>query len=197
MPYCRTQSRVRTLQRRVRARVEEVRNENWSDLMEEITPSHKAFSKVTKVLQTEGNIPIPPLKKPDNSVALDDAEIAEYLSDSIESQCSQASPPQDIAHIQHIEEEVQNKASLELKNDLPPMSLSEVQTLVKSLKTKKAPGFDVNSNKAIKCFSLPLLGLLIAIFNACLRNCYFSPVRKKAEIINIHKPGKPHDLPAS
>ncbi|GBP93017.1 hypothetical protein EVAR_24108_1 [Eumeta japonica] len=58
----------------------------------------------------------------------------------MESQCSHASPLHDIAYIQHIEEEVQNKASFEPKNDLPPVSLSEVQTLVKSHKTKKAPG---------------------------------------------------------
>ncbi|GBP34566.1 hypothetical protein EVAR_85286_1 [Eumeta japonica] len=73
----------------------------------------------------------------DDSVALDNVEIGECLADSIESQCSHISPPHDIAHIQHIEEEVQNKASLEPKNDLPPVSLSEVQTLVKSLKTKR------------------------------------------------------------
>ncbi|GBP27106.1 hypothetical protein EVAR_16777_1 [Eumeta japonica] len=47
-----------------------------------------------------------------------------------------------IAHTQHIKEEVQNKAFLERKDDLPPVSLSEVQTLVKSLKTKKASDLD-------------------------------------------------------
>ncbi|GBP71315.1 hypothetical protein EVAR_57699_1 [Eumeta japonica] len=73
--------------------------------MEEIRPSHKAFWKVTKALKTEGYIPIPPLKRPENSVALDDAEIAECLADSIETQCSHASPPHDIAHINRIEEE--------------------------------------------------------------------------------------------
>ncbi|GBP66600.1 Probable RNA-directed DNA polymerase from transposon BS [Eumeta japonica] len=134
--------------------------------MEEIKPSHKAFWAVTKALKTEGYTPIPPLKKPDNSEAIDDAEIAECLADSIETQCSHASPPHDIAHISRIEEE-------------------------------KAPGLDGISNKAIKCFSIPLLSLLVAIFNACLKNCYFPPAWKEAEVIGIHKPGKPRDLPAS
>ncbi|GBP59833.1 hypothetical protein EVAR_40217_1 [Eumeta japonica] len=44
---------------------------------------------------------------------------------------------------------------------------------------------------------LPLLGLPVAIFNAYLRNCYFSPIWKEVEVIDIHKPGKPRDLPAS
>ncbi|GBP30561.1 Probable RNA-directed DNA polymerase from transposon BS [Eumeta japonica] len=190
-------SRARALQREVKARVREFRNESWSDLMEEIKPSHKAFWAVTKALKTEGYTPIPPLKKPDNSEAIDDAEIAECLADSIETQCSHASPPHDIAHISRIEEEVLQKTSLEPKDDLAPVSLSEVQTLVKSLNTRKAPGLDGISNKAIKCFSIPLLSLLVAIFNACIKNCYFPPAWKEAEVIGIHKPGKPRDLPAS
>ncbi|GBP12390.1 hypothetical protein EVAR_75812_1 [Eumeta japonica] len=47
-------SRARALQREVKARVREFRNESWSDLMEEIKPSHKAFWAVTKALKTEG-----------------------------------------------------------------------------------------------------------------------------------------------
>ncbi|GBP67599.1 Probable RNA-directed DNA polymerase from transposon BS [Eumeta japonica] len=61
----------------------------------------------------------------------------------------------------------------------------------------KGPGLDGMSNKAIKCFPITLLSLLVAIFNACLKNCYFPPVWKEAVVIGIHKPGKPRDLPAS
>ncbi|GBP89980.1 Probable RNA-directed DNA polymerase from transposon BS [Eumeta japonica] len=165
--------------------------------MEEITPSHKAFWRITKALKTEGYTPIPPLKRPDGSIALDDAEVAECIADSIETQCSHASPPHDTAHISRIEEEVLQKTSLEPKDDLTPVSLSEVQLLVRSLKTRKAPGLDGVSNKAIKCFPQQLLSLLVAIFNACLQNCYFPPAWKEAEVIGIHKPGKPRDLPAS
>ncbi|GBP36446.1 Probable RNA-directed DNA polymerase from transposon BS [Eumeta japonica] len=162
-----------------------------------IRPSHKAFWSVTKALKTEGYTPIPPLKRLDGSTALDDAEVAECLADSIETQCSHVSPPHDPAHISRIEEEVLQKTSLEPKDDLTPVSLSEVQLLVRSLKTRKAPGLDGVSNKAIKCFPQQLLSLLVAIFNACLQNCYFPPAWKEAEVIGIHKPGKPRDLPAS
>ncbi|GBP67662.1 Probable RNA-directed DNA polymerase from transposon BS [Eumeta japonica] len=57
-----------------------------------------------------------------------------------QTQCSHASPPHDIAHISRIE--VLQKTSLEPQDDLTPVSLSEVQTLVKSLKTRKASGLD-------------------------------------------------------
>ncbi|GBP96593.1 hypothetical protein EVAR_62993_1 [Eumeta japonica] len=136
--------------------------------------------KVTKALKTEGYIPIPPLKRPDNSVALDDAEIAECLADSVEVQCSHAFPPHDIAHFNLTKEEVLLKTSLEPKDYLPPVSNSEVQTLAKTLNTRKAPGLNDISNKAIKCFSLPLLGLLVATFSACLKIAIsFLPGRRR------------------
>ncbi|GBP51834.1 Probable RNA-directed DNA polymerase from transposon BS [Eumeta japonica] len=176
---------------------QEFLNKSWSDLTEEIRPSHKAFWKITKALKTKGYTPIPQLKRPDGTTALDDAEVAECIADSIETRCSHVSPPHDLAHINSIEEEVLQKTFLEPKDDLTPVSLSEVQLLVKSLKTRKAPGLDGVSNKAIKCFSQPLLSLLVAIFNACLQNYYFPSVWKEAEVIGIHKPGKPRDLLAS
>ncbi|GBP24285.1 RNA-directed DNA polymerase from mobile element jockey [Eumeta japonica] len=132
-------SRARALQREVKARVREFRNESWSDLMEEIKPSHKAFWAVTKALKTEGYTPIPPLKKPDNSVAIDDAEIAECLADSIETQCSHAFPPHDIVHISRIEEEASTSqgnhaTSCQLQTDQPPERSG--QTIRKILKTR-------------------------------------------------------------
>ncbi|GBP30474.1 RNA-directed DNA polymerase from mobile element jockey [Eumeta japonica] len=101
----------------MKARVQAFRNESWSDLMEEIRPSHQVFWKITKALKTEGYTPIPPLKRPNGSIALDDAEVAECLADSIETQCSHVSPPHDIAHINSIEEEVKGFESSEVNPD--------------------------------------------------------------------------------
>ncbi|GBP69982.1 Probable RNA-directed DNA polymerase from transposon BS [Eumeta japonica] len=63
-------------------------------------PFHKAFWAVTKA-QNRG-CPTP-TQKPDNSVAIDDAEIAECLADSIETQMLSPSPPHDIVNISRIE----------------------------------------------------------------------------------------------
>ncbi|GBP27427.1 Probable RNA-directed DNA polymerase from transposon X-element [Eumeta japonica] len=41
------------------------------------------------------------------------------------------------------------------------------------------------------------MALMVAIFNACLKNCYFPPSWKEAVIIGIPKSGKPRDLPSS
>ncbi|GBP30801.1 Probable RNA-directed DNA polymerase from transposon BS [Eumeta japonica] len=82
-----------------------------------------------------------PTQKPDNSVAIDDAEIAECLADSIETQCSHASL-RTTSLISVASRKRFSKNFLEPKDDLAPVSLSEVQTLVKSLNTRKAPGLD-------------------------------------------------------
>ncbi|GBP26890.1 Probable RNA-directed DNA polymerase from transposon BS [Eumeta japonica] len=174
-PTRENRSKARALQRRLRARMLEVRNEGWSNLMQDITTSHQAFWKLTKALKSDGYLPTPLLKKIDSSFVVDDSEKAECLANSLELQSSYTIPPNGSHHITRIEEE----------------------KLVKNLNTKKAPGLDGISNKAIKCFPLTLLSLLVAIFNACLKNCYFPPVWKEAEVIGIHKPGKPLDLPAS
>ncbi|GBP37977.1 Probable RNA-directed DNA polymerase from transposon BS [Eumeta japonica] len=111
-------SRARALQREVKARVREFRNESWSDLMEEKTIPQSVLG-----------------------MAIDDAEIAECLADSIETQCSHASL-RTTSLISVASRKRFSKTSLEPKDDLAPVSLSEVQTLVKSLNTRKAPGLD-------------------------------------------------------
>ncbi|GBP58042.1 Probable RNA-directed DNA polymerase from transposon BS [Eumeta japonica] len=93
-----------------------------------------------------------------------------------------------------MEEEVRQRVSLPPKEDLDPISQDKISKHIKALKIRKAPGRDTISSKALKCFSAPLVALLIAIFNACIRNCYFSTAWNNAVVIGIPKPGKPRDV---
>ncbi|GBP69704.1 hypothetical protein EVAR_79937_1 [Eumeta japonica] len=131
-------SRARALQREVKARVRESEMRVGTTSWRKSNHPTKRFGSYQSA-QNRGIYPPYPHPKPDNSEAIDDAEIAECLADSIETQCSHASARH--RHISRIEEEVP-KTSLEPKDDLAPVSLSEVQTLVKSLNTRKAPGPD-------------------------------------------------------
>ncbi|GBP50386.1 Probable RNA-directed DNA polymerase from transposon BS [Eumeta japonica] len=114
-----------------------------------------------------------------------DAEIAECLANYIETQCSHASSPHYIAHINRIEEEVLHKTSLEPKDDLSPVSLSKVQMLVKSLNIRKAPGLNgIGIHKSGKLRNLParyrlisLLSGLGKLFERILKQFGFRPVR--------------------
>ncbi|GBP43072.1 Probable RNA-directed DNA polymerase from transposon BS [Eumeta japonica] len=173
-PTCENRSRARALQRKVKARMKEVRNENWSDLMSEISPSHKSYWGLAKALKTEGAVPTPALKRPD-----------------IQS-------PYDLEHVRRVEEEVRHRVTLPPKDDLEPITQDEISKHIKGLKIRKAPGRDtITHSKALKCSSAPLVALLVAIFNACIQNCYFPTAWKEAVVMGIPKSGKPRDLPAS
>ncbi|GBP68079.1 RNA-directed DNA polymerase from mobile element jockey [Eumeta japonica] len=103
----------------------------------------------------------------------------------------------DTEHVRRVEEEVRHRVSLPPKDDLDPITHDEVNKPIKGLKIRKAPGRDTNSSKELKCFSAPLIALLVAIFNECIQQCYFPTAWKEAVVIDISKPGKPRDLPAS
>ncbi|GBP89778.1 Probable RNA-directed DNA polymerase from transposon BS [Eumeta japonica] len=169
---CENRSHARNLQRKVRDRVQEVKNDNWSDLMVEIKPSHQAFWGLAKALKTEKAVPTPALRKLDNSIAFDDREKAEW-----------------------VEEEVRRRVILPPKDDLDPITQDEVSKLIKALLVRKAPGVDSIRSTALKCFSAPLVALLVAIFNTCIKNCYFPAAWKEDVVIGIPKPGKPRDCP--
>ncbi|GBP89489.1 RNA-directed DNA polymerase from mobile element jockey [Eumeta japonica] len=153
-PTRENRSRARALQRRVKARIKEIKNDNWSDLMAEISPSHQAYWRLAKALKTEGAVPTPALKRPDNSIAFDDREKAECLADSIEHQCSE-NP--------HTTQNMSGGWKRRFVIESPPTQrrsgsnyAGRSQQTHKGLKIRKSPGRDTISSKAIKCFSAPL-----------------------------------------
>ncbi|GBP10387.1 hypothetical protein EVAR_5697_1 [Eumeta japonica] len=62
----------------------EVRNDNWGALMEEITPTHKAYWQLAKAFRLDGYEFA--LRKPDNTFASNDRDKTECLAFSIERQ---------------------------------------------------------------------------------------------------------------
>ncbi|GBP16712.1 Protein FAM200B [Eumeta japonica] len=98
-------SKARAVQRRTKAHMTEVKNEEWSNLIEDITLSHQTFWKLNKSFKSGGYLPTPPLKKPDRSLAVDGLEKAKCLADSLEFQRSHTLPPRNNHHIIRIKEE--------------------------------------------------------------------------------------------
>ncbi|GBP26922.1 hypothetical protein EVAR_16504_1 [Eumeta japonica] len=74
---CEIRYHAHALQRKARARMQEARNDNWSDLLIEISSSHKA-SWISQSSQN-GRVSLHSrFKKPDNSIAFDDREKAVF-----------------------------------------------------------------------------------------------------------------------
>lgn len=185
------------LQRLVRARLAELRDSQWGDLMETITPSHQAYYRVARALRTDAITHTPPLTRPDGTLAFEDAEKAECFADSIASQCSPSTQECDPAHVRAVEDEVLRRASLPLTSDPITTSPDEIHEFIKGLKANKAPGADGISNQALKHLPAQVLTLLAIIFNACFDLCHFPTAWKEAIVIGIPKPGKPLNVPSS
>ncbi|GBP55091.1 hypothetical protein EVAR_46388_1 [Eumeta japonica] len=93
--------------------------------------------------------PVPALRNPDNTLALQDWEKDECLANSIKRQCLHTSTLHDSLHIYQVEKVVRQKVSHNPNDDLDPVTLDEVKGLVKNLKTRKAPGLDISNEATI------------------------------------------------
>lgn len=89
----------------------------------------------------------------------------------------------------------QNTASIIDQPTIPirHATLKELEIIIKRLKTRKAPGIDCVSNKAVK--SLSKKNTVLNIFNACLRINYIPKCWKTAIIVTIPKLAKNHSIP--
>jgi len=74
---------------------------------------------------------------------------------------------------------------------IKPFSPSEVKEEIKKCANHKAPGFDLITGKILKELPSRVVLLLTTIYNSILRPTYFSILWKFAQIIMIHKLGKP------
>lgn len=185
-------------QRKVKEYMNEVRNSRWDQLMEGIEPSHVAFWRLARSLKSETVQSMPPLTRPNLPPAFDDLEKAECLADSLESQCTLSTQPADPSHVALVESEVEARLARAPADDpLPPVTLDELRQTLRTMHPKKAPGPDHITNKVVLRLPPFLLGLLVTIFNALLSNCIFPDIWKEADVIGIHKPGKPRNQPAS
>ena len=78
-----------------------------------------------------------------------------------------------------------------------PTDVEEVNSILKDLNPKKAPGPDKIPNKVLKSLLIHFVSLLVLIFNALLAGCSFPTEWMEAIVIGIRKPRKPANLPSS
>jgi hypothetical protein len=74
---------------------------------------------------------------------------------------------------------------------ITPFSLTEVKDAIKKCNSHKAPGFDLITGPILQALPQKAILLLTTIYNSMLWRTYFPLLWKFAQIIMIHKPGKP------
>ena len=82
------------------------------------------------------------------------------------------------------------KRSDVLVDDIDFVSPREVAKIIKTVKSKKAPGSDSIQNIVLKNLPRKAITHLTNIFNACLRLSYFPSEWKKADVLGVKKAGK-------
>ena len=138
---------------------------------------------------------VPPIKRNNGSWARTDKEKAITFAEHL--QLVFEPPPRRITLEE--EEEILNYIQTSEQEEYPIDNVKnkEVIKIIKSLKTKKSPGYDGIDGKLLK--ELPQKGIrfITILMNSIIRLRYFPAQWKVAQIILIPKPGKPTELTTS
>ena len=186
--------RMNTLSAHLKRLLSKLRNDSFSNYIISLNSEDGSLWKATKkALKDKSSYP--PLKKFDNSWAVDDLEKAEIFKTHL----TDVFKPHETIDNQDFSNDIEEFLSASLQLTLPPKSFSpaEVQYCISTFPKRKSPGFDLISFDIAKNLPKKTIILLTYIFNAALRLAYFPSQWKFSIIIVIPKPGKPPESPSS
>lgn len=185
----------------VQDKIKTHKNKTWEDLLKSLNTKNNTLYKLTKLLRKPYK-PIPALQDNSNTnTAMTDAEKAELLANTFQQVHSLDDMTDTPEHI-HIKDTVKEFSSqtynIPTKQYATYMtSPTEIQHILKTLPTNKAPGPDRIENKILKNLSRKAIAQLHYICNAILKLQYFPTAWKHGHTIPIHKQGKDPNLPLS
>jgi hypothetical protein len=187
-------AQVNRLQRSVTYRLNEWRNEQWSETLESLDSEDQSLWKMTRRVM---RVPTPslPLQVP-GGLALSDSEKAEALGDSLQAQFQLMNDPSDPAGIEMLNEAM---CAYEYAPASEPKltSPSEIPQAIRGLMDGKAPGPNGIPNRVLRHLPQRAIPSLTKVFNAVLRRQYFPSAWKHARVVSIQKPGMDPTLPSS
>ncbi|KAJ4430326.1 hypothetical protein ANN_22539 [Periplaneta americana] len=125
-------------------------------------------------------------------------EKAELIADCFENQFKPANECDSLVeHYRHVEETVSTFLLCPVSQYICLTSPSEVKTIIKRLKPKKAPGPDKINNMELKNLPRKALMCITKLFNQCIAHRYFPDAWKLAYITAIPKQKKNPKVPAN
>lgn len=169
-------------------------SEKYLSYLKSLSNSDNSLWRATKNTLSEKS-KIPPLRNPDNSLAISNLDKANLFASDLENRFTPHPDILNINHCQLVETTLQNTLPMCLPTH--HTSPSEVLNIIKKLRNNKSPGHDMITNKIAKKLPRKAVLFLTYIYNSILRLSYIPPSWKHSVIILIHKTGKPPDSPAS
>jgi hypothetical protein len=158
------------LQRSVTYRLNEWRNEQWSDTLESLDSEDQSLWKMKKGVMRVPT-PSPPLQVP-GGLAVLDFEKAEALADSLQAQFQPVNDPLDTAVVEMVNEAMWSY-EYDTASEPKLTSPSEVQQAISGLRFGKAPGKNSIPNRFLRHLPKRAITFLKKVFIAVLRKQYF------------------------
>lgn len=172
----------------VKGMLDEHRNENWNKKLETIQTEDNSLWKITKALTRRNERRIPPIQGA-NTIHTTDKDKAEAFANTLTEQYQ----PNNMIN-ERIETEVKNSLNMlnyEDNNNTEVVTTNEIKKILKSLNTRKAPGWDGVTNAALKNLNEDAIQCITHLTNAIYKHKYFPEAWKLAVTVMIRKPGKP------
>lgn len=186
---------VNRLIHEIRYALADHRNRMFQEHLESLNTEDNSVWKMAKALCSNRK-PLPPIHGT-RGLVYTDAERVEAFADSLELQCRATLRNVDLDHVEEVEEFVADlpPPNPDIHDPVAPTSSGEIQTLLRNLRARKAPGPDRIPNLALKNLPEEAITALTEIFNAMFRLGHFPSRWKCADVIFIPKIGKDGKFP--
>lgn len=174
--------------RKLKFQLDQHRYEGYQEYLENLHPEDCSLYKETKRILKQHET-IPSLKM-DSNIYLTATEdkcnaFANHLEETFK--CNLDDIPSE--HIDQVNEFVESEFS-SVQLPIEYCTPQEIDDIIRHLKNKKAPGFDLITNSILKNLPRKAIVYLCAIINACMYHSHFPISWKHAQIIMIKKAGK-------
>lgn len=180
------------LSKEISHRIMEVRRTSWHDKIKSLRKADPTFWGSYKIL-TSAKTVYPPLKSADGLLAADVEKATAFASNfaKVHDSISALNSP----YSQRVEDYLSRLSRFVPDNPWRDLAIAptEISSIVKSLKNKKAPGQDRIVAQMLKNADRKIILQLYYIFRSCISLSYFPASWKVARVVPIPKPGKPKD----
>lgn len=173
------------------------RNTNWNNTLSKFEGGDRHFWRISKILKGNKSKRIEKLLVGDKYIVTNE-EKANALADNFEQNHMLTSTY--FHSIEHKVKRLCRSISSDTRENLNGSTYTtpnEIETIIKGLKNRKAPGMDGIQNVLLKNLSKKSVILLTKIFNGCIKIGYFPTQFKCAKVIPILKSGKDPKRPLS
>lgn len=178
---------VNELNKIIQNKIQLIKNANWSKYLSSLDTNCQNLWKTTKIIKNKVKF-TPPFKLNGQTI-VSDVEKANVLASCFNESHQLTNFPT----TSHNESLVNNSITTLHLIDSGQIKLikpCEIVSILKNLKTAKAPGNDQIPNIILKNLPSKIIVYLVFIFNACLKTSYFPSQWKIANVISIPKATK-------